>query len=191
MDYSSSRRSSNAYLQKPHPQQNQQQSYQQQQEIPRHDGHDYQHNYASSSLEGSQQLHTDSGYQGGRFTEEWEASQRGSSIVEGRDGRSRSASRGNNMQRSNSVHSYNAGDDQQLTAASLPSRGNTLKKKGSMRRAGSMRRSGSRRSMRAGSVKSLALHSSGDPDESHGAFYCPVPTTGNPTEILIHRFQCK
>lgn len=88
------------------------------------------------------------------------------------------------MQRSNSVHSFVSGDDQQL-----PARQNTLKKKNSMRRNGSLKRSGSRRSMRAGSVRSLALQSSSDHDEAHSAFYCPVPTSGNPTDTLSNRFQ--
>lgn len=118
----------------------------------------------------------------GRFTEEWDASQRGSSIVDGRRGNGK-------MQRSSSVHSFTAGDDQHIQQA-LPSRGNTLKKKNSMRRSGgSVRRSSSRRSMKAGSVRSLALQSASDPDEMHSVFYCPVPTTGNPTEVLCSRFQ--
>jgi len=71
----------------------------------------------------------------------------------------------------------------------IPSRGGTLKKKASLRRTGSMKRSSSRRSSRAGSVRSLALQPAGDEDETHSAFYCPVPTTGNPTEILANRFQ--
>lgn len=73
------------------------------------------------------------------------------------------------------------------------SRSNTLKKKSSLRRSGSLGRSGSRRSMKAGSVKSLALQSNADEDEMHSAFYCPVPTKGNPTEALANRFQgeCK
>ncbi|KAM0322413.1 hypothetical protein ACHAQA_009480 [Verticillium albo-atrum] len=112
----------------------------------------------------------------GRFTEEWDASQRGSSIIDGHIA--------NNMQRSNSYAS-NSGDDH----LSLPSRGNTLKKKGSLRRNASLKRSGSRRSMKAGSVRSLALQSTSDPDEGHSAFHCPVPTTGNPTEVLANRFQ--
>ncbi|GKT82804.1 PH domain-containing protein [Colletotrichum tofieldiae] len=70
-----------------------------------------------------------------------------------------------------------------------PSRHNTLKKKNSLRRNGSLKRSSSRRSMKAGSVRSLALQSSNDPDEVHSAFYCPVPTSGNPTEALATRFQ--
>lgn len=113
----------------------------------------------------------------GRFTEEWDATQRGSSIIDGPTNA--------DMQRSNSIHSYSAGDDQQLAL----SRGNTLKKKASMRRAGSLRRSGSRRSNKAGSVRSLALQSSSDPDDASSAFYCPVPTSGTPTDVLAGRFQ--
>jgi hypothetical protein len=90
------------------------------------------------------------------------------------------------------AHSYagsigpsDAGDQHSVSL----SRGNTLKKKASVRRSGSLKRSGSRRTMHAGSVKSLALQSSHDPDEMHSAFFCPVPTTGNPTEALANRFQ--
>ncbi|KAG4028726.1 hypothetical protein MFRU_019g00200 [Monilinia fructicola] len=99
----------------------------------------------------------------GKFNEEWDASQRGSSIIDG------------SMHRSHSVMSQ--GD------TLIPSRGGTLKKKASLRR------SGSRRSSRAGSVRSLAVHPQGDIDELHSAFYSPVPTSGNPTEILANRFQ--
>ncbi|KAL0939453.1 ph domain protein [Colletotrichum truncatum] len=111
----------------------------------------------------------------GRFIEEWDASQRGSSIIDGLT---------SNMLRSNSFVS-NAGEDH----LNLPSRHNTLKKKNSLRRNGSLKRSSSRRSMKAGSVRSLALQSSSDPDEAHSAFHCPVPTSGNPTEALANRFQ--
>jgi len=111
----------------------------------------------------------------GKFTEEWDASQRGSSIIEGYS---------SNMQRSNSFVSNNGEDH-----LSLPSRHNTLKKKSSLRRNGSLKRSSSRRSMKAGSVRSLALQPSNDPDEVHSAFHCPVPTSGNPTEALAARFQ--
>jgi hypothetical protein len=106
-----------------------------------------------------------------RFTEEWDASQRGSSIIE--------------MKRSNSFSGSTAGGE----SIQLPSRGNTLRKKSSLRRSGSLKRSGSRRSMRAGSVRSLALQSTTDEDEAHSAFFCPVPTTGNPTEVLANRFN--
>ncbi|KAK3984034.1 putative 4,5-bisphosphate-binding protein [Cladorrhinum sp. PSN332] len=114
-----------------------------------------------------------------KFTEEWDASQRGSSIAE--------ATGNNNMQRSSSY----AGSFIGVTGdgATSLSRGNTLKKKASLRRSGSLKRSGSRRSMKAGSVRSLALQTTTDQDELHSAFYCPVPTAGNPTEVLANRFQ--
>ncbi len=116
----------------------------------------------------------------GRFTEEWDASQRGSSILDHHGATA-------DMQRSASVNSYAAGDDQSLSL-----RNNTLRKKSSMRRtASSAGRSSSRRSTRAGSVRSLALHSATDPDEAHSAFYCPVPTSGTPTTILAERFHSK
>jgi len=104
----------------------------------------------------------------GKFNEEWDASQRGSSIIDGP------------MQRSNSVMSQ--GD------TLIASRGGTLKKKASLRRGGSLKRSSSRRSSRAGSVRSLVLQPQGDIDEAHSAFYSPVPTSGNPTEVLANRF---
>lgn len=117
----------------------------------------------------------------GRFTEEWDASQRGSSIlVDHHHGATA------DMQRSASVHSYAAGDDQNLPIRN----NNTLRKKSSMRRsASSAGRSSSRRSNRAGSVRSLAMNSATDPDEAHSAFYCPVPTSGTPTTVLAERFQ--
>jgi hypothetical protein len=66
-----------------------------------------------------------------------------------------------------------------------------LKKKLSLSKKGSLRRSGSRRSLRAGSVRSLNLGEkekySGD--DTNSAFYVPIPTTGNPTEELANRFQ--
>lgn len=102
------------------------------------------------------------------FNEEWDVSQRGSSIVEGPA-----------MQRSNSVASQGE--------TLIPSRGGTLKKKASLRRGNSLKRSGSRRSSRAGSVRSLALDPEGD--EMRSAFYSPVPVTGNPTDILANRFS--
>ncbi|KAL2752198.1 hypothetical protein ACRALDRAFT_2044999 [Sodiomyces alcalophilus JCM 7366] len=111
----------------------------------------------------------------GHFTEEWDASQRGASIIDGHSA---------NMQRPSSYHASQ--DDEYI---SLPSRGNTLKKKGSMRRNASLGRSGSRRSMKAGSVRSLALQSASDPDEANSAFHCPVPTVGNPTDVLANRFN--
>jgi len=75
-----------------------------------------------------------------------------------------------------------------------PSRQGTLKKKASLKRQSSMKRSLSRKSSHAGSVRSLNL---GDKEayqehpDRNSAFYCPVPTTGNPTEVLANRFQGK
>lgn len=119
----------------------------------------------------------------GRFTEEWDASQRGSSLID-------TASPGANMQRANSFSTSVAGTGSVIGdgSASL-SRGNTLRKKASLRRSGSLKRSSSRRSMKAGSVRSLALQATTDQDEIHSAFYCPVPTSGSPTEVLAGRFQ--
>jgi hypothetical protein len=123
------------------------------------------------------------GTRGPKFTEEWDASQRGSSILDGHQG--------STMQRSNSYAGSVGTSDAGHHNISLE-RGNTLKKKSSivaMRRSGSLRRSGRWRSTKAGSVKSMALQSRNDPDEMHSAFYCPIPTTGNPTEALANRFQ--
>jgi len=119
----------------------------------------------------------------GKFTEEWDASQRGSSLID-------SVTPGANMQRANSFSSSVAGTGSVIGdgSASL-SRGNTLRKKASLRRSGSLKRSSSRRSMKAGSVRSLALQATTDHDEIQSAFYCPVPTSGSPTEVLASRFQ--
>lgn len=127
---------------------------------------------------------------GAKFTEEWDASQRGSSIINGPVPRRNNTMAGS-IQRSNSFSGSTTGSLGGLDGHSSiqVSRSNTLKKRSSLRRAGSMRRSGSRRSMKAGSVRSLALQSNPDEDELHSAFHCPVPTSGNPTEALANRFQ--
>ncbi|KAJ6171753.1 hypothetical protein N7470_000820 [Penicillium chermesinum] len=67
----------------------------------------------------------------------------------------------------------------------------TLKKKPSLGKRGSLRRSGSRRSVRAGSVKSLSLgdREKYNDEDVNSAFVVPIPTTGNPTEVLANRFQ--
>lgn len=114
------------------------------------------------------QVNSNSSRNAGKFNEEWDASQRGSSIIDGPS-----------MNRSTSVMSQ--GD------TLIPSRGGTLKKKPSLKRGNSLKRSGSKRSSRAGSVRSLALQPEAH-DEIHSAFFSPVPTTGNPTEILANRF---
>ena len=117
-----------------------------------------------------------------KFNEEWEASRRGSSIVDG-------ARPHSTMYRTNSY----AGSVNGLNGdgAASVSRSNTLKKKASLRRSGSLKRSGSRRSMKAGSVRSLALQPNPEQGETNSAFYCPVPTAGSPTEVLANRFQGK
>ena len=109
----------------------------------------------------------------GRFNEEFDASHQGSSMPDGNSSRQRSDS--------------GMSQSQTLT----PSRGGTLKKKNSLKRSGSLRRSGSRRSIAAGSVKSLALgdHEKYEGGNMYSAFFTPVPTKGNPTEILSNRFQ--
>ncbi len=114
-----------------------------------------------------------------RFNEEWDASQRGSSIADGA---------GPSTHPRPTSYSGHTGGVTGEGATSL-SRGNTLRKKASLRRSGSLKRSGSRRSMNAGSVRSLALQPTTDQDEMQSAFYCPVPTGVNPTEALANRFQ--
>ncbi|PLB50246.1 PH domain protein [Aspergillus steynii IBT 23096] len=116
----------------------------------------------------------------GRFHEDFDAAtQRGSVVLEG------PSSAG--MQRSVS---------QMSSRSATPTRSGTgtLKKKSSLSKRGSMRRSGSKRSLRAGSVRSLVL---GDKekygvegaDDQNSAFYIPIPTDGTPTEVLANRFQ--
>ncbi|KAH8157588.1 hypothetical protein CIB48_g10662 [Xylaria polymorpha] len=137
-----------------------------------------------------------------KFNEEWDASVRGGSIVDGpsatqspyhqqQQPQQRQRSQSPNIQHTNTTSSRSeiiTSDTASAHGISL-SRGNTLKKKNSLRRSTSLKRSSSRRSMKAGSVRSLALQSSHEPDEIHSAFYCPVPTSGAPTEVLAQRFQ--
>ncbi|SPO01343.1 related to transcription factor ASK10 [Cephalotrichum gorgonifer] len=119
-----------------------------------------------------------------RFTEDWDASRRGSSILEGQ----RPRGGADTMQRSGSFVAGAPPDELQLARANS-SGGNTLRKKASIRRSASLKRSGSKRSVKAGSVRSLALQSTADPDEAHSAFYCPVPVGASPTDALAARFQ--
>ena len=75
-----------------------------------------------------------------------------------------------------------------------PSRGGTLKKRQSLSRKVSQKQNVSRRNSYAGSEKGLVFaegekHRSAERDELNSAFFTPVPTTGNPTEILANRFQ--
>ncbi|KAH8701870.1 PH domain protein [Talaromyces proteolyticus] len=112
-----------------------------------------------------------------RFNEDMDISRRGSAVVDGFAGVG-----GSSLQRSDSQMSHNS---------VLPSRGGTLKKKPSLSRKGSLKRSGSRRSLRAGSVRSLNLGEKEKygGDDPSSAFYVPIPTTGSPTDELAHRFQ--
>ncbi|EAW06858.1 SLM1 family PH domain-containing protein [Aspergillus clavatus NRRL 1] len=114
-----------------------------------------------------------------RFHEEFDAaSQRGSVAI---DGPSTAA-----VHRSASQMSH--------SRSTTPTRSTTLKKRSSLSRKSSMHRSGSRRSLRAGSVRSLVL---GDrekygvegADDSNSAFHIPIPTSGSPTEVMAQRFQ--
>lgn len=75
-----------------------------------------------------------------------------------------------------------------------PSRSGTLKKRQSLKKVNTLHRSNSRKSLTAGSVKSLALgdaekYGDGQQNRLSSAFYTPVPTVGNPTEVLANRFQ--
>ncbi|KAE8379644.1 hypothetical protein BDV26DRAFT_158091 [Aspergillus bertholletiae] len=115
----------------------------------------------------------------GRFHEEFDvASQRSSVAFEGPSSAA--------VQRSASQMSN--------SRSATPTRSGTLKKKSSLSKRSSMRRSGSKRSMRAGSVRSLVLgdkekYSVDGIEDQNSAFYIPVPTNGNPTEVLADRFQ--
>lgn len=116
-----------------------------------------------------------------RFNENLDAHHRGSTLVDGNGKEPELYRSGSMVSQSNTL---------------TPSRGGTLKKRQSLKKSGSIKRSSSRKSLRPGSVTSLALgerekYSRGQGDELYSAFYTPVPTTGNPTDILADRFQGK
>ncbi|KXG53043.1 uncharacterized protein PGRI_000930 [Penicillium griseofulvum] len=110
-----------------------------------------------------------------RFKEDFDTVSHRSSVLDGPAG----------MQRSVSTMSH--------ARSPTPSRSSTLRKKASLSKKGSLRRNGSRRSMRAGSVRSLSLgdrekyHTDGS-DDINSAFMVPIPTNSNPTEVLANRF---
>ena len=111
----------------------------------------------------------------GAFQEEFDASRRGSSLID--DGQRPG------MQRSMST----ASKASTTLQGSAPSRNNTLKKRNSMRRTNSLKRSSSKRSLKAGSIAGFGGL---DSDQQYNsAFSTPVPTSGSPTEILANRFQ--
>ncbi|SLM37125.1 Pleckstrin homology-like domain [Lasallia pustulata] len=70
-----------------------------------------------------------------------------------------------------------------------PSRGGTLKKKQSLSRRGSLKRSTSMKSIGAGDVRDRGKRADAEDDEMNSVFFIPVPTHGNPTDILANRFQ--
>jgi len=107
----------------------------------------------------------------GAFHEDFDASQRGSSVVgDGDYGLDRSASTASTA-----------------VQAQAPPRSNTLKKKASMRRTGSLKRSSSKRSLAAGSIK--GVDNTHRDKDYNSVFHTPIPTQGSPTEVLANRFQ--
>jgi hypothetical protein len=91
--------------------------------------------------------------------------------------------------RSSMMHRSNS---QMSQSHQTPQRSGTLKKKASLKRTGSLGRTASRKSSYAGSVRSMRLGEKEkyeETAESNSAFWCPVPTSGNPTELLADRFQ--
>lgn len=120
-----------------------------------------------------------------RFHEDFDAaSQRGSVVLEGPSAVQAAAAATPGVQRSVSQMSQ--------SRSATPTRTSTLKKRASLTKRGSMRRSGSKKSMRAGSVRSLDRERYGadSVDDINSAFAVPIPTDGNPTEALANRFQC-
>jgi hypothetical protein len=116
---------------------------------------------------------------GSQFHEDFDAAGRPNSAVSG--------TQGAGINRSASSASTAVAHGQ----TGIPSRNNTLKKKASMRRTtgttGSLKRSGSRKSLAAGSIKSVG--GGNETEDFNSAFYTPVPTHGSPTDILANRFQ--
>ena len=107
----------------------------------------------------------------GAFSEDFEASQRGSSIVNDGAG---------GVDRAHSTSTT-------AVPASAPSRSNTLKKRSSIKRTNSLKRSSSKRSLKAGSLAGFGGVDSNK--EFNSAFSTPIPTQGTPTDILANRFQ--
>ncbi|KAJ5504114.1 hypothetical protein N7463_006988 [Penicillium fimorum] len=127
------------------------------------------YHYGSGALESSQVPYQP------RFKEDFDTASHRSSVFDSPAG----------VQRSVSTMSH--------VRSTTPSGSSTLRKKASLSKKGSLRRNGSRRSMRAGSVRSLSLgdrekyHTDGA-DDMNSAFTVPIPTNSNPTEVLANRF---
>lgn len=119
---------------------------------------------------------------GGQFHEDFNANSRPTSVVDG------SQNAGINRSASNASTAVPQG---QAINQGTPSRSNTLRKKSSMRRTsgavGSLKRSSSRKSLTAGSMKSVGGGNA--TEDFNSAFHTPVPTHGSPTDILANRFQ--
>lgn len=71
-------------------------------------------------------------------------------------------------------------------SGTVVSRSNTLKKQKSLSRRTSLKRSGSKKSIAAGSIKTMG---GAENEEYNSIFHTPIPTSGTPTEILANRFQ--
>ena len=106
----------------------------------------------------------------------------------------------NISRRNSSMIDSNVGGDLNRTSSTMsqsqtltPSRGGTLKKRVSVSRKASLKRSGSRKASEPGSVRLPQGGKESFPEvdgaEINNAFFIPVPTTGNPTDILVNRFQ--
>lgn len=126
---------------------------------------------------------------GGQFHEDFDASRPNSGV----DGQQHQHSTGIDRSTSSASTAVAQGH---VNNHGTPSRNNTLKKKSSMRRTtgatGSLKRSSSRKSLAAGSIKSVGGRSVGGGNETedfNSAFHTPVPTQGSPTDILANRFQ--
>lgn len=72
------------------------------------------------------------------------------------------------------------------TAQASMARSGPLRKKDSIRQRG-LGTGAARRSLRAGSIKGMG--EGAEDADYNSVFYTPIPTTGNPTEVLANRFQ--
>ena len=126
-----------------------------------------------------------SSYMAGTEAPEYAADPHGSSVL------SQAAEQHNSVLQDDTTGLQRSNSQLSQSATAIPSRGGTLKKKASLKRGASLKRSGSKKSSYAGSVRSMRLGEKEkyDDEEHNSAFYCPVPTTGSPTDLLADRFQ--
>lgn len=104
-----------------------------------------------------------------RFNEEWDATQRGSSILDGLD----------------EPHSPN------VTQKNNKPQIRGVLRKSSLRRGSSLKKPHIRQNSKVGSIRQLNVQDWEKIDEKESALVSPVPTNGNPTELLAVRFQGK